>query len=170
MRCEICGKHEATIAMRQEMNGEAREMHICQDCASKNRELVASSFPLADLLFGIAGGQGTEPVAGRGRSCASCGMSRQEFKTRQRLGCPDCYKTHSAEVASMVGEMQRADRHVGKVPASRRAVVELAGLEKELAKAIEHERYEEAAVLRDRINALKGQKPIVVGGEGDDGC
>ena len=70
----------------------------------------------------------------------------------------------------MVGEMQRADRHVGKVPASRRAVVELAGLEKELAKAIEHERYEEAAVLRDRINALKGQKPIVVGGEGDDGC
>ena len=144
--------------MSQEVSGDAREMHICQSCASNHRDIVSSTFPLADLFFGVTGAKPMPDVSMRMRRCPECGMTRQEFAKRQRLGCAACYAAHSADVSPMLREMQRSDRHIGKVPASRVAVVALAELEGSLAKAVACENYEEAAMIRDRIYALRGGK------------
>jgi protein arginine kinase activator len=54
--------------------------------------------------------------------------------------------------------MHKGTRHVGKVPESLRQTLDLSdqlkGLQKKLAKAIEGEDFEKAAVLRDEIKQI----------------
>ncbi len=160
MKCEICDVREAAIVIRRDINGDVREMHICRECAVIHRDLVSSSFPLADLLFGFSeeknGGEKESAGKGVSKVCSCCGMSRREFVSRQRLGCSECYDAHSAEVLSMVHDMQRSDSHIGKIPHSLKVMVVLDDLKRELSEAVALEHYEQAAVLRDKINAFNG--------------
>ena len=33
MKCEKCGKNEASYFYRENINGRRRELHLCEDCA-----------------------------------------------------------------------------------------------------------------------------------------
>ena len=35
MKCEKCGKNEATMYYKETINGVTREMHLCPECAQK---------------------------------------------------------------------------------------------------------------------------------------
>ena len=35
MKCEKCGKNEATMYYKETVNGVTREMHLCPECAKK---------------------------------------------------------------------------------------------------------------------------------------
>ena len=35
MKCEKCGKNEATMYYKETVNGVTREMHLCPECAQK---------------------------------------------------------------------------------------------------------------------------------------
>jgi protein arginine kinase activator len=87
--------------------------------------------------------------------CPRCGFTQADFKKAGRLGCPDCYKTFSDALEGLLKTMHKGTRHVGKVPESLRQSRDLADrlktLQKKLAKAIEAEDFEEAAILRDEI-------------------
>ena len=40
MKCEKCGKNEATMYYKETVNGVTREMHLCPECAQKETSAV----------------------------------------------------------------------------------------------------------------------------------
>ncbi|MBO4631220.1 MAG: UvrB/UvrC motif-containing protein [Lentisphaeria bacterium] len=178
MLCQHCHKNEATIHVQQIVDGQIQSYHLCEGCASKNGAGVPEleGFNLAEVLFDIAGkvaGAGDSPDAGKDGSdedssatvCPGCGWTLQQFRKTGYLGCPECYQTFAPQVAGLLKNMHRGERHLGKIPVSsgteQRRGHELAllnreieNLRKELDEKIRSEEYEQAAVLRDRIQDL----------------
>ena len=53
MKCQDCGKKEATVHLTQEINDEKVVLNLCQECAEKRgfrNPLEGVPFPLAEFL------------------------------------------------------------------------------------------------------------------------
>ena len=74
-------------------------------------------------------------------------------------GCAVCYTVFAAELAPLLPTFGGRLCHAGAVPAGYRTRQEraerAAALRRELAVAVEAERFEDAAALRDRIRELE---------------
>jgi protein arginine kinase activator len=88
-------------------------------------------------------------------SCPVCGILRDEYRKRSRLGCPACYKAFEKELDTAVFELHRASQHVGKTPATAKAAWQRQQLENALSDAVKNQRYEEAIALRDQLKKLE---------------
>lgn len=153
MLCESCQQHEATIHVTQVVDGNSRELHLCEECAEESGLNVQSVMSLPELLFGMSGSDDGAKAADR--SCPHCHMRGSDFKKTGRLGCPRCYESFRQELQPMLAAMHRGLKHVGKVPVREQAVIEhmarMEGLKKRLEQAVANEDYEEAARVRDLI-------------------
>ena len=158
MLCECCQQHEATIHLTQMVNGQTRELHLCEDCAEESGLNVQNVMSIPEILFGM-GSPGSaasdDDKAGAGKSCPHCHLRGRDFKKHARLGCPRCYEVFESELAPMLAAMHKGTRHAGKVPVSRRAGEEkslrIQALKLQLDAAVRAEKYEEAARLRDQL-------------------
>lgn len=129
---------------------------MCEECAKTKGVNDPTGFSLADLLLGLGASQEIEQAAGGGEvRCPKCGFTQGDFKKSGRLGCPECYKTFAEALEGLLKTMHKGTRHVGKAPEALRQTRDLSDrlktLQKRLAKAIEVEDFEQAAVLRDEI-------------------
>jgi protein arginine kinase activator len=88
--------------------------------------------------------------------CPSCGMSINELLSVARMGCQTCY-THFGDFAKAVITKVQAGAfsHQGKRPKNYKAVDVFEDLQKEMEKAIQEERYEDAAKFRDQIREIR---------------
>lgn len=170
MKCEMCHKAEAETAIRKGVEGEAQEFYVCQACARKeaHQETVSGLPPTVPQ----GGSDGMPPmplmgmildaafeIVGRAMSlsepaCPVCGILRDEYRKRSRLGCPACYKAFAKELDTAVYELHRASQHVGKTPVKAQAAWQRQRLENALAEAVQGQRYEEAIALRDQLKRL----------------
>ncbi|MEI6563292.1 MAG: UvrB/UvrC motif-containing protein [bacterium] len=157
MLCECCQHHEATIHLTQMVDGQSRELHLCEECAEESGMNVQSVMSIPEILFGMGGGgnsaKETDQVSRK--SCPYCHMRDCDFRKTARLGCPRCYEAFSRELAPMLAGMHKGIRHLGKNPDYLRENLEKASrceaLRKQLEEAIQSEKFEEAASLRDLI-------------------
>jgi len=153
MLCESCQQHEATIHVTQVINGNSRELHLCEGCAEETGLNLQTVMSLPEILFGMA--DSDEGNKALDRSCPRCHLRGSDFKKTARLGCPHCYETFGQELRPMLGAMHKGLQHTGKIPACERKVMEavsqLDALRKQLGSVIEKEDYEAAARLRDLI-------------------
>jgi len=179
MLCQNCHQKEATIHVQQIVDGHIHSIHLCEECAAKKNGEVPElgNFNLAEVLFDIAGkvahavkqpsdgpaesAEAEEPVS----TCPRCGWTAQQFRKTGYLGCPECYRTFAPQISGMLKNLHRGERHLGKVPLSAGAQErkgrdsallnrEIERLRRELEEKIRQEAYEDAAVLRDRIQEL----------------
>jgi protein arginine kinase activator len=168
MTCEICKEREASVHLTQVIDGKVKKMHLCEQCASKSGIDVDGPLSITDILLGMGvPKQAAENAAtrvsssGPERTCPRCHMRRSDFKKGGRFGCAECYETFADELPPLLKQMHRSDRHVGKIPSAQagkiRAAAELSDLQEGLKKAVAAENFEEAAKLRDRIEALKSR-------------
>jgi len=162
MTCQNCQKREAT---RHESvlkeDGSWSEVHFCDQCADKGEVSILTPASLVQALIEGATTLSTAKPGAPGRSCPRCGITYAEFRSRGRLGCPQDYEVFQPELAALLEKIHHGGlQHVGKSPAAsenRSATeLELIGLRRTLAEAIQGERYEEAARVRDRIKTLEG--------------
>lgn len=157
MLCESCQKNEATVHLTQVVEETVKKVHLCEACAAKSGLDLHAPLSISDLLMGL--GKAAEPEPdGSEKACPRCHMRPSDYKKTGRLGCPDCYEAFAAALAPLIKGMHRHEQHVGKVPSGTMppavpaaAKDERTALERQLAKAIEDENYEEAAQLRDRL-------------------
>lgn len=81
------------------------------------------------------------------------------------MGCSKCYDTFESQMEMLLRRIHGGAVHVGKVPVrggvTYKNKQELVKLRSELQELIQDEKFEEAAVLRDRIRKLEK----TVGGE-----
>lgn len=162
MKCELCKQHKAESAIKQMVDGEERELFVCTSCAQRVAGSLVTS--IVELLLGAA--IDLRLPERDTLACPGCGLSRTEFRKRARVGCAQCYETFARELAPMLRDMHSGDQHVGKVPAREGLSRTRAELETALQKAIRAQRYEEAAVLRDRIRTLPSAGTPPTPGEG----
>ncbi|TVR51396.1 MAG: excinuclease ABC subunit B [Puniceicoccaceae bacterium] len=157
IKCDHCSK-PATVHLTQIVNNQIHKVDLCEDCAAAKGVTDPSGFSLADLL--LKGGEGAAAAtAVAGLVCTQCGFTQSDFKKTGRLGCPSCYEHFQPLLKPILANMHKGDSHTGKVPhlsLKRRSYSErLAHLQQELDKAIQGERYEDAAGFRDEILTVK---------------
>lgn len=158
MLCCVCKEKPATVHLTQIVGDKMQKLDMCEECAKDKGINDPTSFAMADLMLGLGASQELDTsVAGVELKCPRCGFSQADFKKTGRLGCPDCYQTFAEGLSGLLKTMHKGTRHVGKAPEALRKVREnvdrLKQLQKKLAKAIETEDFETAAMLRDQIKA-----------------
>lgn len=180
MLCQNCEKNEATTHIKQIINGEMTETHLCRDCArvlGGGDMLSEFNFSLSDLFGGFFGDM--LPAAGRGASvrCPKCGSSFDDIVNTGRLGCAQCYDVFYEKLTPSLQRLHGKLRHTGKVgqavkgetaksepkPAVPALTAQtgsdelrLASLQKQMDEAVKEQNFELAASLRDEIKAIKG--------------
>ena len=160
LTCNLCGK-TATIHFKGIVNEQTIKMHLCEACAKKKGMV----FPfgkftqsLGDMVSNLAtqSNMGSSLLA---LSCKKCGLSYAEFKQTSQLGCAQCYTTFAPLIAPLIKKLQGSIQHLGKTYRSTVRIAppieELSCLKLELRQAIGREAFEEAATLRDRIQAVE---------------
>lgn len=157
--CKFCGQ-PATIHLTDILHQQKRETHLCDACARAKQiipDKPGSHFDLQGLVQ-LVMGQHEEPdaVSPGALTCPGCGLKYSEFRDAGRLGCADDYDEFAGPLLTLLERVHRATDHCGKVPGRRRGTMALTGLRADLTAAISAERYEDAAILRDRIRQKEG--------------
>lgn len=169
MLCEKCGINQANVHIIKVVNGNKREVNLCDKCANdvsdipntplEDLEHVSNSFH--NLLSGLVDyiNKSSKTPDSLEVKCNNCGMSYREFKKSGFLGCSECYKTFSNTIIPIIKRVQGDVEHVGKVPSKAgKGILEkkkILKLKEELQQAILSEEYERAAILRDEIRTLQ---------------
>src|SRR5258706_8316837 len=156
MLCCICKENEATVHLTEIKGDKVQKVDLCEECAKHKGVNDPAGFSLADLLLGLGASQDIEQAAGGATiKCPKCGFTQADFKKAGRLGCPECYTTFAEALEGLLKSMHKGTRHTGKVPQALQQNRDLSDrlktLQKKLAKAIEDENFEQAALLRDEI-------------------
>ncbi len=162
MLCEICKNDPATVHLTQIVSGKMQKIDLCEKCAKEKGVADPAGFSLADMLLGLGAGEkinhSDDSVE---MECPACGFTQADFKKTGRLGCPVCYQTFGEGLEVILKDMHKGTEHKGKIPArqlkSKEFHQKLGQLEKSLTDAVKHEKYEEAASLRDQIAHLQKQ-------------
>lgn len=179
MKCQNCGDADATIHFKEVVDGNLREIHLCEACAAEkgfhlvveqNKLSIATQFIwMAENLYP----EGTSKLGSV--QCETCGLRYSHFTRTGRLGCPDCYEAFGAQLNQILRRVHGATSHKGgaseappTTPGTRGAkrasppvaVADpskdrLRDLRRELARAVETEEYETAARLRDEIRSME---------------
>lgn len=160
MVCNVCGQNEATIHLTEILNNQMVEVHLCEGCAEQKGADFKSHFDFNKLLASLGGfGAELQPESLSKVACKDCGMTYEEFGRTGRLGCPSCYDAFEKLLTPLIKRVQRDIRHVGKVPSKApgpvKETLELRELQERLRKSIKDETFEDAAKIRDRIQALE---------------
>ncbi|NLB54832.1 MAG: hypothetical protein GX811_03540 [Lentisphaerae bacterium] len=148
------------------MNKKIRKLNLCPECATacgvtEEFNLDKSIASLGDVLKGM----GVSESSSTNSVCSYCKTTGNEFKNNPRMGCSQCYKIFAQDLKKMFESMEIIKLHAGKVPkgqTSRIVPAELYDtLKKAMQEAIELERYEEAARIRDKLAEIAKQNTPV---------
>lgn len=180
MLCENCEKNEANVKYTQIINGVKKEMTLCEECANKmgignfkmNMPISFSNF-LGDFFEDSLSLPSF--IKEKKQKCNNCGETYDEFVKTGLLGCPECYETFSDRIEPILKNLQGQIEHKGRKPLNiaqklnnigenkpaknnpknKSENMELTKLEQDLSNAIQEERYEDAAIIRDKIKKLR---------------
>lgn len=179
-KCVFCDKICHTpFHVTEIVKGKVEIYHICKYCGveymkgvSKDLEgppkktppgpvdvqYIKSPIDLIQFISDVLGATPAKPNASSKPPC-QCGLTLEEFQKVGRFGCAKCYEHFYEEVERVVFPYHNADCHVGKCPSVKNNVPEsseeqLKLLKLKMAKAIEIEKYEDAAKLKKEIDSL----------------
>ncbi len=172
MTCDNCHEHEATVHLQQIVNGQSSEVNLCDKCAQA-KGMISFSMDKPSFFGNLLSGfmEEAKPEAGDDKGVkitCECGWTSNDFRKSGFLGCPLCYYTYKKSLGPILKRIHGNIRHVGKVPAKipvKQKVnkkvtkvydpTEITNLKSKLTQAVNEERYEDAAKLRDRIKKLE---------------
>lgn len=129
MLCENCGKNQANVRYTQIINGEKKEMHLCEECSEKlginNMEFKMpinfSSF-FGDFLEEFEKNSlmpELNPV--QTLKCNNCGLSFEEFMNTGKFGCSKCYDAFETRIDPILKNIHGSNRHVGRLGSIKKA-------------------------------------------------
>lgn len=181
MKCENCGKNEANVKYTQIINGEKKQMFLCQDCSERlgidsnihlNMPINFSSF-LSDF-FDDVNSITPMPMLEKVIKCQKCGLTFDDFMNTGKFGCSNCYEEFETRIDPILKNIHGSNRHIGRLgkvidgnnisenfenkedsknenKQIDKKAKHIEDLKAELKLAIKEERYEDAAKIRDEI-------------------
>lgn len=171
MDCQVCKKNTATVHITEVMElseeigqkNKLRQKHVCEGCANlmdlPHAPLVNKSVvDIWKLLQKSAQLSSKES----GLQCPDCGMTLSEFRSKGRLGCAKDYEIFHEHLEPLLWRIHGASEHVGRLPGLDNAELgrmrTIHDLRSKLDVAIRKEAYEDAAKLRDELEAIDGEE------------
>ena len=146
MRCDRCGKNEATFYYKSHINGKVTQVHLCHQCAEELG--YTDSFRSAGMTGGLFGDFFSRPF----------GMLEPFFS-----GLGSRMLTEFPEPVDVLGQAREstpAQEDTGDLlPRDEQDALtrqrKRNALQTQLNLAVQEERFEEAAKLRDELKALE---------------
>jgi protein arginine kinase activator len=165
MLCDNCKEREVEIHLTKVENDTKVTLHLCKQCAQQKGFETGDSIlksPLGGFIQAMGkGGASVLPTPADGLRCAACGSTLKDFREAGRLGCAQCYQSYETHLRDLLRRLHGSSQHVGEryvLPGATSAAdprVELLDLKEQLRRAVEAEKFELAAELRDRIRVLE---------------
>ena len=182
MICENCKERPASVIITQESVADrwnatyVRNVHF----QSQTFHFDPNQEPLSIQQFLSHWFSGTDPFQAQqqtrgeqltGPECPSCGLTFPKFLDIGKFGCATCYDTFRGRLATSFWKAsQWHSTHTGKIPVSFNELYavkkKIEEIRVKMKEAVEAERFEEAAALRDEANTLK--QHLAHGGEESD--
>lgn len=169
MKCDICKVREAVFFVQEVNKDTSIELHYCEECALKKGLLInknSSQNTIKTVMAKIA--DNFEKNNNSVRLCRFCGTTESSVIKTGKVGCSYCYNVFANLIRkdSMDNKKIRVNGNGNTAtPLDSNIDIQdikdtvLTGkieiLQKRLEEAVNTENYEEAAVLRDKINELK---------------
>jgi len=154
--------------------GKGKHMELwCEDCYREQQQKELT------FIHGVKGGYSAPVEIAQENICRRCGTTSSDFSRTGILGCENCYNDLAPEVLAMIKTSQVKTLHMGKSPLSKETKSstvaqdiesvdvkseepkeenEVLELKKQLESAILTEDFEQACVLRDKLNALESER------------
>lgn len=163
MLCEKCGKNVATTHIHSVVNGKESEKHLCSECASKEGIGVLEDNALNGMLASMFSNALSLNSSKDKVRCKCCGSTFLDIANKGKAGCPECYKTFYNEFLPYIKRVHGSVNHIGKTlthisEIADNSTSEIEALKKELSNLVSNEKFEQAAVLRDKIKELEAGK------------
>lgn len=173
MKCEKCHNHPATLHLTQIVNGQKKEIQVCEKCAKQQGYLSypGEGYSLHDLLTGLFSIDSnklqvkeTDPFHQKEEvQCSKCKLTFDDFQRIGKFGCANCYTAFSDKLDHIFRRVHSGNmKHVGKIPkrigGNLHAKKELKMYREKLQQHIEREEFEKAAEVRDLIKELEYEK------------
>ena len=129
MLCQKCNKNEANVKYTEIINGEKREMMLCEECSHElgidninfNMPIDFSSFfggLLEDEEYGTSEFMPLfQPV--KELKCNNCNMTYDDFINQGKFGCPDCYDVFESKIDSLLKRIHGNNEYLGRKPINR---------------------------------------------------
>ena len=183
MKCENCKKNEATVKYTEIINGEKKEMHLCEKCShvlgidniNLSMPIDFSSF-FGGLLDDEYDSQEFMPLFPKVKDlrCNNCNTSYEDFINSGKFGCEECYDVFSSKIDSILKRIHGSNKYMGRKALNSKDKSDISSgdlndnkdknstkesklesLQNDLKKAIKEERYEDAAKIRDEIKEVE---------------
>ncbi len=159
MFCEKCGVNHATTHIKTNVNGIVREYNLCESCA---KSFGYGTNSLTGMLASMFGDINKLSTGSSLKKCAVCSSSFNDIAKSGKAGCSECYNTFYDELLPYLKRIHGSTKHVGKIPNSAPLMVKpeaetVDSLRDELSRLIAEEKYEQAAVVRDKIKEMEGK-------------
>lgn len=184
MLCQNCEKNEATTHIKQIINGDMTETHLCSECAKllgANDMFSDFNLNISEFFSNFFGDM--LPTIGQGTAlrCKKCGCTFDDIVRDGKLGCAQCYDTFYDRLLPSLQRIHGKIRHSGKIsrcagqneapsdnaeasapPAPEQpaqpqtAQSRIEALKSQMNEAVAQQNFELAAQLRDEIKALEG--------------
>ncbi|MCD6418211.1 UvrB/UvrC motif-containing protein [bacterium] len=143
--CDVCGEREGVITVVQYIGGVRKKLFVCLECAAK----VGVDEQLADEQVVIESAQELE------HTCPMCGWKLKDVVDTGMLGCPNCYEEFYDEVVPLLEHFHGRGCLKRNVSIALRK--DLTTLQWQLRKAVDEERFEDAAYFRDLIKKVEDE-------------
>lgn len=162
MLCEKCGKNNATTHIHTVVNGVVTEKNLCGYCAASEGYGDIKYNNLTQMLSSMFGDVLSLNSKSAAVRCECCGSTFSDIAQSGKVGCPQCYTTFYNELLPYLKRVHGSTKHIGKIPNRAPLAVKtdeetVEGLRSKLNQLIREEKYEEAAVIRDKIKKLEGE-------------
>ncbi len=165
MKCQKCGKHDATTHITEIINGVKSEIYLCKYCGGEynhsngfhsifknNFDSFFEDFWKSPNVQGLSYGSSA-------KTCPVCKNTITDIQKRGRLGCSECYNTFRDFLLRSLKSIHGADTYEGRLPKKLKFKIEQTDeterLKQELKLAVEAQNFEKAAELRDKIKGLE---------------
>ncbi|MBQ3052101.1 MAG: UvrB/UvrC motif-containing protein [Clostridia bacterium] len=162
MKCEKCGINEATTHIRSITNGVIREYNLCSGCAME-KGYTSNHNSLTGMLSSLFGEFLTTSASVDTKKCPVCSATFNDIAKSGKAGCTECYSTFREELLPYLKRVHGSTKHIGHVPNNAPIMVvkqqdTVDSLRMELNRLVREEKYEEAAIIRDKIKKLEGKE------------
>jgi protein arginine kinase activator len=166
MLCDKCKGRPATVHVVRTENGIRSEQHLCEVCAAEMGHFnFGEELNLHQFFPGFFSDNIPDTISRRNMAerCPHCGMTYKELVEGGKLGCDKCYEIFSQQLQPLLLKLHAADHNRGKYPLSHRDQSQaekdkdntLQLLRQELLELVKAEKFEEAAIIRDKIKILE---------------
>ena len=123
MLCQKCNKNKANVKYTEIINGEKKEMMLCEECSHElgldnmnfNMPIDFSSF-FGGLLDEEYNSPEYMPLfqTVKELKCSNCNMTYDDFINQGKLGCEECYNVFSNNIDNILKRLHGDNKHLGR--------------------------------------------------------